>query len=85
MLSPRIRSLVLASMVAVLVAGSAVGVQAGPRPLRLNVDVGTAGNLSPDRGSVMVGVLARCPVGWTLTQASVALAQGQASGGHRSR
>lgn len=80
MSSPHIRSLVLASMVAVLVAGSAVGVQAGPRPLRLNVDVGTAGNLSPDQRSVMVGVLARCPVGWTLVQTSVTLSQGQASG-----
>jgi hypothetical protein len=80
MLSPRIRALLLLAVTSSLLAGGAVGVQAGPRLLRLNVDVGTAGNLSPDRRSVMAGVLARCPVGWTLAQTSVTFSQGQASG-----
>jgi hypothetical protein len=80
MLSARIRTLVLVGVVGALVAGGAVGAEAGPRPLRLNVDIGTAGGLSPDRRSVGVGVLARCPAGWTVVKTSVSISQGRASG-----
>jgi hypothetical protein len=79
MLLVRIRTFVLLSVVGALVAGGAIGAEAGPRPLRLNVDLGTAGSLSPDRRSVGVGVLARCPSGWTVVRTSVSISQGQAS------
>jgi hypothetical protein len=79
-ISQRVRAFALAGAVATLVAGGGVPAGAGPRPSRLNVDLGTAAGLVPDGHSLTLNVLARCPEQWTVVEASVTVSQGQASG-----
>jgi len=80
-LSHRARRLALVGVVALLVVGGALPVEATPPfPSRLNVELGSAAGLAPDGQSVGIGLLARCPERWTVLRATLTVLQSQASG-----
>src|SRR6266498_4169443 len=80
-LRQRIRSLAIAAVVALLVAGGDLPAEAGAAvPTRLNVELGSAVGLAPDGQSVGVSLLASCPERWSVLQALVTVSQPQPSG-----
>jgi hypothetical protein len=79
-ITQRVRGFALACAIGILVVGGALPAAGGPRPTRLNVDLGTAAGLAPDGHSVSVNLLARCPERWTVLEAFVTVSQDQASG-----
>jgi hypothetical protein len=78
-ISQRIRPFVLAAVAILVAVGSAIPAEARPSP-RPTVDLQSAAGLAPDGRSVFVTVLASCPEGWTVLQATVTVSQVQASG-----
>jgi hypothetical protein len=75
---PQLRAVVVAAVLGVCAAGAApAGARQSPGPI---VDIHSAASLAPDGRSMTVTVLASCPVGWSVVEATVAVSQPQASG-----